>query len=69
MESKGVGENGAPMPGAMSSRLEVNVLVIGQVRNPWLEAGGPTAHWLGPKTLVELTVEGRNFIALADSGS
>ena len=31
--------------------------------------GGPTAHWLGPETLVELTVEGRNFTALADSGS
>ena len=29
----------------------------------------PTAHWLGPETLVELTVEGRNFTALADSGS
>ena len=26
-------------------------------------------HWLGPETLVELTVEGRNFNALADSGS
>ena len=55
--------------GATSSRPEVNVCVIGQVRNPRLEAGGPTAHWLGPETLVELTVEGRNFTALADSGS
>ena len=27
------------------------------------------AHWLGPETLVELTIEGRNFTALADSGS
>ena len=27
------------------------------------------AHWLRPETLVELTVEGRNFTALADSGS
>ena len=53
----------------MSSRLEVNVHVIGQVRNPWLEAGGSAAHWLGPETLVELTVEGRNFLALVDSGS
>ena len=31
--------------------------------------GGPTAHWLGPEALVELTMEGRNFTALADSGS
>ena len=67
--SKGVGENGSPTAGAMSSRLEVNVHVIRWIRNPWLEARGPTAHWLGSKTLVELTVEGRNFTALADSGS
>ena len=26
-------------------------------------------HWLRPETLVELTMEGRNFTALADSGS
>ena len=43
--------------------------MIGQIRNPLLEAGGPTSHWLGPEMLVELTVEGRNFNALADSGS
>ena len=30
---------------------------------------GGTAHWLGPETLVELTIEGRNFTALVDSGS
>ena len=69
MGSKGVGENGTPTPEAMSSRLEVNVHIIGQVRNPRLEVGGPAAHWLGPEMLVELTVEGRNFTALADSGS
>ena len=69
MGSKGAGENGAPMPGATSSQPEVNVHVIKQVRNPQLEVGGPADHWLGPKTLVELTVEGRNFMALADSGS
>ena len=67
--SKGVGENGAPMLGAMSSQLEVNVHIIGQVRNPQLEVGGPTAHWLRTEMLVELTVEGKNFMALADSGS
>ena len=55
--------------GAMSSQPEVNVRMIGRVRNPWLEAGGPTVHWLRPETLVELTVEGRNFTALVDSGS
>ena len=69
MGSKGVGENGTPVPGATNSQPEVNVRVMRQVLNPRLEAGGPTAHWLGPKMLVELTVEGRNFTALADSGS
>ena len=39
--SKGAGENGSPALGAASSQLEVNVHVIRQVRNPWLEAGGP----------------------------
>ena len=43
--------------------------VIRRVQNQQLEVEGPTAHWLGPKTLVELTMEGRNFTALADSGS
>ena len=33
-----------------------------------MEAGGPTSHWMGLETLVELTVEGRNFNALVDSG-
>ena len=43
--------------------------MIRWVRNPWLEVRGPTAHWLRPETLVELSMEGRNFTALADSGS
>ena len=43
--------------------------MIGWVRNPQLEVGGPTAHWLRPETLVELTMEGRNFTTLVDSGS
>ena len=34
-----------------------------------MEAGGPTLHWIGPETLVELTIEGRNVNALVDSGS
>ena len=53
----------------MSSQPEVNVHVIGQLRSPRLEAGGPTVHWVGPETLVELTVEGRNFTTPVDSGS
>ena len=43
--------------------------MIRWVWNPRLKVGGPTAHWLGPETLVELNIEGRNFTALADSGS
>ena len=43
--------------------------MIGQIPNPQLEAGGPTLHWIRPETLVELTVEGRNFNALVDSCS
>ena len=57
------------MPGATSSRPEVNVRMISQVQNPWLEVGGPTAHWLRPETLVELTIQGWNFTTLVDSGS
>ena len=34
-----------------------------------LVAGGPTAHWIRPETLVDLMIEGRNVNALADSGS
>ena len=34
-----------------------------------MEVGGPTSHWIRPETLVDLTIEGRNVNALADSGS
>ena len=34
-----------------------------------LFADGPTAHWVGPETLVSLQVEGREINTLADSGS
>ena len=67
--SKGAGESSTPALGSASSRPEVNVRMIGRIRNPWLEAGGPTSHWIRPETLVELTMEGRNFNTLADSGS
>ena len=43
--------------------------MIGWVWDPWLEAGGPASHWIRPETLVDLTVEGRDIHALADSGS
>ena len=43
--------------------------MIGWVRDPLLEVGGPALHWIGPETLVDLTVEGRDIHALADSGS
>ena len=36
---------------------------------PIVGSGRAHAHWLGPETLVELTVEGRNFTTLVDSGS
>ena len=42
---------------------------MGQIWDPLLEVGGPAAHWIGPEMLVDLTIEGRNVNALADSGS
>ena len=67
--SKGAGESSTPALGSASPEPEVNVRVIGRIRNPQFEVGGPTSLWIGPETLVELTVEGRNFNALVDSGS
>ena len=43
--------------------------MIGQIRNPLLGVRGPTLHWIRPEMLVNLTIEGRNVNALADSGS
>ena len=43
--------------------------MIRWIRDPLLEVGGPVLHWIGPETLVDLTIEGRNVNALADSGS
>ena len=43
--------------------------MTGQIWDPLLEVGGPTAHWIRPETLVNLTIEGRNVNTLADSGS
>ena len=64
-----MGESSPPALGSVSSRPEVNVRIIRWIQKPQLEAGGPTLHWIRPETLVELTVEGRNFNALVDSGS
>ena len=64
-----MGESSPPALGSASSQPEVNVHVIRRIQNPQLEVGGPTSHWIRPEMLVELTVEGRNFNALADSGS
>ena len=67
--SKGAGKSSPPAPESVNTHTEVNARVIGWIRNPLLEAGGPTSHWIGPETLVDLTIEGRNVNALADSGS
>ena len=67
--SKGAEESSLPAPGSANTQSEVNVHVIGQIRNLLLEAGGPASHWIRPEMLVDLTTEGRNVNALADSGS
>ena len=43
--------------------------MVGQIQNPLVEVGGPTSHWIGPETLVDLIIEGRNVNTLVDSGS
>ena len=43
--------------------------MIGWIQDPLLEVGGPILHWIGPETLVDLTIEGRNVNALVDSSS
>ena len=47
----------------------MNACVTGQSRDPLLVMEGPAAHWIGPKTVVDLMIEGRNVNALVDSGS
>ena len=69
LNSNGVGENSQPTPRLTNTQPEVNVRVIGRIWDPLLEMGGPVSHWIGPETLVDLTIEGRNINALADSGS
>ena len=43
--------------------------MIEGIQDPLLGVGGPILHWIGPETLVDLTIEGRNVNALVDSGS
>ena len=43
--------------------------MTGQIQDPLLEAGRPVLHWIRPETLIDLTIEGRNVHALANSGS
>ena len=43
--------------------------MTGRIQDPLLEVGGPVLHWIGPETLVDLTIEGRNVNALANSSS
>ena len=69
LNAKGVGENNLPAPRMTNQLPEVSVHVMGQSRDPLLVAGGSTAHWIRPETLVDLTIEGRNVNTLADSGS
>ena len=69
LNTKGVGENSQPAPRTMNQQPEVNVCMTRWIWDPLLEVGGPVSHWIGPETLVDLTIEGRNVNALADSGS
>ena len=69
LNAKGAGKNNLPTPRMMSQRPEVGVRVTGQSWDLLLVVGGPAAHWIGPETLVDLMIEGRNVNALADSGS
>ena len=69
LNAKGLGKNSQPTPRTMNQQPEVNVHVMEQIWDPLLEVGGPISHWIRPETLVDLTTEGRNVNALADSGS
>ena len=64
-----MGENSQPTPRMTNTQPEVNIRITRWIQDPLLEAGGPVSHWIGPETLVDLTIEGRNVNALADSGS
>ena len=69
LNAKGAGKNSQPTLRTMNQQPEVNVCMTRWIQDPVLEAGGPISHWIRPETLVDLTIEGRNVNALADSGS
>ena len=69
LNAKGADENSQPAPRTMNQQPEVNICMTGWIRDPLLEVGGPILPWIGPETLVDLTIEGRNVNASADSGS
>ena len=69
LNAKVVGKNSLPTPRMMNQQPVVNVHVTGRIWDLLLEAGGPATHWIGPETLVDLMIEGRNVNALVDSGS
>ena len=62
---------GSTVKGACPKKppMEVSAHVATTRHASSLIANGPTAHWVGPETLVGLWVEGREVDALADSGS
>ena len=47
----------------------MNARVMGQSQDTLLVMEGPVPHWIRPKMLVDLTIEGRNVNASVDSGS
>ena len=57
------------VPAPKSTPTEVSAQVVTMCHTSSLFANRPTAHWIGPETLVRLQVEGREINALADSGS
>ena len=69
LNTKGADENSQPAWRMMNQQPEVNVCVMGWIRDPLLEVGWPISHWIGLETLVDLTIEGRNVNVLVDSGS
>ena len=68
LNSKGAGPQ-SKEPTPKKPPMEASMLVATTCCTSSLITDGPTAHWVGPETLVGLQVEGREDDALADSGS
>ena len=60
---------GPPLKNANKPSQEVNAWVAMMWGMSTTIASGPTAHWVGPETLVHLQVEDREVNALANSGN